>query len=63
MCELSCPAEPADAKGAPGEILDGAIACGEGALRPTLLQRAGRSPMPLDDFLRGFALPLGTILI
>ena len=56
-------AEPADAKGAPGEILDGAIACGEGALRPTLLQRAGRSPMPLDDFLRGFALPLGTILI
>jgi methionyl-tRNA formyltransferase len=51
-----------DAKGAPGEILDGAIACGTAALRPILLQRAGRSPMPLDDFLRGFALPVGTIL-
>ena len=50
--------------GPPGEVLDGAltIACGKGAIRPTLLQRAGRSPMTVDDFLRGFAVPVGTRL-
>ena len=39
--------EAAEAEGAPGEVIDEAltIACGEGAIRPTLLQRAGRSPM------------------
>jgi methionyl-tRNA formyltransferase len=31
-------------------------------LRPTLLQRAGKQPVHIDDFLRGFALPVGTIL-
>jgi methionyl-tRNA formyltransferase len=53
------------AKGAaPGTILDErlAIACGEGALRPLTLQRAGRGPTDLDAFLRGFPLPPGTVL-
>ena len=50
--------------GPPGEVLDGAltIAGGKGAIRPTLRQRAGRSPMTVDDFLRGFAVPVGTRL-
>jgi methionyl-tRNA formyltransferase len=38
------------------------IACGEGAIRPTLVQRAGRAPMPPGELLRGFPIPKGTIL-
>ncbi len=40
----------------PGTILDDrmAIACGQGAVRCTHLQRAGKKAMALDDFLRGF---------
>ncbi|HUK59136.1 MAG TPA: methionyl-tRNA formyltransferase [Stellaceae bacterium] len=49
---------------APGTILDDnlAIQCGEGAFRPLVLQRAGRAPLDLAVFLRGFALPKGTLL-
>jgi methionyl-tRNA formyltransferase len=39
-----------------------AIACGEGAIRPTLVQRAGRSVTSTDDMLRGFSVASGTIL-
>ncbi|MCY7398952.1 MAG: methionyl-tRNA formyltransferase [Sphingomonas bacterium] len=57
-------AEVIDARGAAGEVLEGlTIACGDGAIRPTLLQRAGKSPMAVDDFIRGFAIPAGTQLI
>ncbi len=54
-------AEVVHAEGIPGEILDDklTIACGEHALRPTKLQRAGKSPMSTADFLRGFSLPPG----
>lgn len=57
-------AEPDEGTGAPGTVLDAAptIACGNGALRLTRLQRAGRAAMPAGDFLRGFALPQGTVL-
>lgn len=50
--------------GAPGEVLDDelTIACGSGAIRPSLLQRAGKSPMPAEELLRGFAIPRGTLL-
>ncbi|MGO9816727.1 MAG: methionyl-tRNA formyltransferase [Acidocella sp.] len=46
-------------EGVPGTILDDkfTIACGEGALRPTRLQRAGKSAMSTAEFLRGFTLP------
>jgi methionyl-tRNA formyltransferase len=49
---------------APGTVLDAqlAIACGEGALRPTLLQRAGKAPVAANAFLRGFPLMAGTLL-
>ncbi|MDE8348848.1 MAG: methionyl-tRNA formyltransferase [Acidocella sp.] len=49
-------AEIVPGEGIPGEILDDklTIACGEGALRPTLLQRAGKTPMSTSAFLRGF---------
>jgi methionyl-tRNA formyltransferase len=38
------------------------IACGPGSIRPALVQRAGKGPMPATDMLRGFSVPPGTIL-
>ena len=57
-------AEIAEGAGAPGEALDArlTIACGQGAIRPTLLQRAGRGVMAADALLRGFPIPPGTRL-
>ena len=57
-------AEPADDAGAPGTVIDNrmTIACGVGAMRPLLLQRAGRSAMDVDEFLRGFPVAKGIIL-
>ncbi|WP_301076048.1 methionyl-tRNA formyltransferase [Sphingomonas sp.] len=48
----------------PGEVIDDrlTIACGSGALRPTLVQRAGRGVMSVDELLRGFPIPAGTRL-
>jgi methionyl-tRNA formyltransferase len=56
--------ELVEGSGAPGTILDDklTVACGEGAVRLVLLQRAGRKPMPADEFLRGFELAPGTQL-
>ncbi len=57
-------AERADGKGAPGEVLDDAltIACGDGAVQLTEVQRAGGKPMRAVDFLRGAKLGKGTVL-
>jgi len=56
--------ELADGSGPPGTVLDEhlTVACGEGAIRLTVLQRAGRKPMSAEEFLRGFDLPVGTQL-
>ena len=46
-----------------GTVLEGlTIACGSGAIRPTLVQRAGRGVMTSDELLRGFSVPPGTLL-
>jgi methionyl-tRNA formyltransferase len=57
-------AEPATGGGAPGTMLDDAlaVACGEGALRLTRVQRAGKAPMSAAELLRGFAVPKGSVL-
>lgn len=57
-------AEAVSAEGAPGQVLDDrlTVACGEGALRLTRLQRPGRAPMDADALLRGFAIAPGTQL-
>ncbi len=57
-------ARVADGAGAPGTALDDAllIACGEGALRLTRVQRAGRAAMDAAAFLRGTPVPAGTHL-
>ncbi len=54
----------APGSGMPGMLLDETltVACGEGALRLTDIQRAGRKPMSATDFLRGVTLSPGTIL-
>lgn len=51
----------APAGAAAGSALDGdlLIACGEGRYRITRAQRAGKGPMDLQDFLRGFPVPAG----
>jgi methionyl-tRNA formyltransferase len=55
------------AGGAPGAVTiarDGfpIVACGIGGLRLLKLQRPGKSAQAADSFLRGFALPAGTVL-
>jgi methionyl-tRNA formyltransferase len=50
--------------GPSGTVLDEKlnIACGEGSIRPTLVQRAGRAAMSAEELLRGFPIPPGTHL-
>jgi methionyl-tRNA formyltransferase len=50
--------------GRPGAVLDDrlTIACGEGALRLTQVQRAGAKAMSVEEFLRGTPVPAGTVL-
>jgi methionyl-tRNA formyltransferase len=54
----------ATGSGMPGLILDEnlTVACGEGAVRLTEVQRAGKKPMSAADFLRGVPLRPGTLL-
>ena len=50
--------------GADGTVLDDelTIACGNAALRPVTLQRAGKPAMSAAEFLRGKPVPVGTVL-
>jgi methionyl-tRNA formyltransferase len=55
----------ADVQGhVPGEVLDErlTVACGEGCLELTTVQRPGGKPMASEAFLRGFPVPVGTRL-
>ncbi len=54
-------AEVMDADGTPGTVLDTSltIACGAQALRPTLVQRAGKAAMPTTEMLRGLPVAAG----
>lgn len=56
--------EVADGQGAPGEVLDAAltVACDDGAIRLTRLQRAGKGAVGAEDFLRGKPLGAGAVL-
>ncbi len=51
-------------EGVAGHTLDDrlTIACGYAAISPTLIQRAGRPAMELDELLRGRPVPVGTRL-
>lgn len=54
-------AEAVKAAGSPAQIIDSdfTIACGEGAIRPLIIQREGKAAMPRDEFLRGSPLKPG----
>ena len=47
-----------------GTVLDDqlTIACGQAAIRPLAVQRAGKPAMSAEDFLRGKPVPPGTVL-
>ncbi len=53
-----------DVVGAAATVLDDqlTIACATGAIRPTIIQRAGKPAMPIADFLRGKAIAAGARL-
>ncbi len=57
-------ADRGDADGRPGMVIDPdlQIACEQGSIRPTLVQRAGRGAMAPAELLRGFPIPPGTCL-
>ena len=59
MSRVSGPGE-----GRPGEVLDGGlrVACGEGVVRLLTVQRPGKAAQAADEMLRGFAIPVGTVL-
>ena len=61
---LAAEADLDQGNAAPGTVLDDrlTIACGDGALRPTRVQRSGRAACDTAAFLRGFAIPAGTRL-
>ncbi len=54
----------ADGMGNPGEVIARplVVACGDGALALETVQRAGRSAMAVEDFVRGTPVPVGTVL-
>ena len=57
-------AELAEGHGARGAVIDDAltVACGEGAIRPALVQRAGRPAMTAAELLRGWEIGAGNQL-
>ncbi|MCD0417431.1 methionyl-tRNA formyltransferase [Rubrivivax sp. JA1024] len=55
----------AEGRGTPGELIgdDLTIACGDGAIRVSQLQRAGKQPMTAEDFLRGTPIAKGVRVV
>ncbi len=53
-----------EGRGVPGTVLDKnlTIACGDGAVRLTQVQRAGKQPMAADEFLRGTRVEAGAAI-
>lgn len=51
-------------EGSPGSVLDGQldVACADGAVRLIQLQRAGKQPVNVDEFLRGARITAGEVL-
>ena len=56
--------KPVDGSGVPGLVLKGlAVSCGEGVLQLETVQRPGKVPMDATEFLNGYDIPPGTILV
>ena len=54
----------AEGQGVPGAVLDNhlRVSCGEGAVELLRLQRAGKGAQDRETFLRGWPIPVGTLL-
>jgi methionyl-tRNA formyltransferase len=52
------------ARAKPGTVIDNAltVACGKGFLKLRRVKRAGKDAMDAAAFLRGYAIPKGTVL-
>ncbi len=61
---LACEVMKEGRTAAPGTVLDDrlSVACGEGALRLTTVQREGKGATEAEAFLRGNPVPAGTVL-
>ena len=57
-------AEILERRGEPGEIIDNdfSIACGDNAIKPIIIQKEGKKPMQIMEFLRGTKIQKGVIL-
>ena len=56
-------AETIEGSGKAGEVLEGfCVACGQDALKILQVQRAGKGPVPAEEFLRGTKVPHGMVL-
>ena len=56
--------KPVDGSGVPGLVFEGlAVSCGEGVLQLESVQRPGKVPMDATEFLNGYDIPPGTILV
>jgi methionyl-tRNA formyltransferase len=53
-----------EGNGSPGTALDDrlTVACGDGAIRLTQVQRASKQPMQVEEFLRGTKVEAGSRL-
>lgn len=63
IIEAECnPSQEHDSR--PGEILDNrmTIACGKGTISPTMLQKPGKKPVHIKDFLNGTKIKPGEVL-
>ena len=57
-------ATPVSGSGVPGTVIAAplTVACGDGALRLDRVQRAGKSAMSAEEYVRGNPVPAGTVL-
>ncbi|MDP3657812.1 MAG: methionyl-tRNA formyltransferase [Brevundimonas sp.] len=53
-----------EGRGPAGQVLDGTlrVACADGAIQLLRVQRAGKAAQSAEELLRGFSLPVGTVL-
>ena len=50
--------------GKPGQVIDGlSVFCGDGVLQLEMVQRPGKKPMTAAEFLNGYQMPSGTVLV
>ncbi len=51
-------------EGEAGRVLDHyfQVACKNGSILPTILQRSGKSALNAEEFLRGYTAPVGEVL-